>query len=136
MVCPQGIFSEDAMSVLKRTDLIGAVNNDVISAGPSRRAIRFGELWDVAIMGYGFPSFTRRYTWEGIENFAFDALLGKPAIVVIHHDYCSNHCSRLINFIERLNALESAPTWRSLGEVVRRSYRQRELLSGEVEIEM
>ena len=137
MVFPQGIFSEAAISALKHTDLIAAVNNDLISTDPHRRAVILSELWDVAVMGHSsFPIFTRRYPWEGIENFAFDALLGKPAIIVIHHDYCSNHCSRLINFIERVNVLECAPTWRSLGEVVRRSCRQRELSSGAVEIEM
>ncbi len=137
MVFPQGIFSEAAMRALKRTDLIGAVNNDAVSAGPHRRALMISELWDTAVMGYSnFPLFTRRYPWEGIENFAFDALLGKPAIAVIHHDYCSDHCARLVNFIERLNALQYAPTWRSLGEVVRRSCRQREVSPGEVEVEM
>ncbi len=121
----------------KRTDLIAAVNNDVISAGPHQRAVMISELWDIAVMGYSnFPIFTRRYPWEGIENFAFDALLGKPAIAVIHHDYCSDHCVRLVDFIDRLNALQCAPTWRSLGEVVRRSCRQREVSPGEMEVEM
>jgi hypothetical protein len=137
MVFPQGIFSEAAMSALKRTDLIAAVNNDVVSADPHRRPVAIAELWDIAVMGYSnFPLFTRRYPWEGIENFAFDAVLGKPAIAVIHHDYCSDHCARLVNFIKRLNAPQIAPTWRSLGEVVRRSCRQREVSPGEVEVEM
>src|SRR5439155_10604366 len=58
------------------------------------------------------------------------------AIAVIHHDYCSDHCARLVNFIQRLNALHRAPTWRNLGEVVRRSCRQREVSPGAVEVEM
>jgi hypothetical protein len=137
MVFPQGIFSEAAMSALKRTDLIAAVNNDVISADPHSRAVTIFEMWDIAVMGYSnFPIFTRRYPWEGIENFAFDALLGKPSIAVIHHDYCSDHCARLVNFIEGLNALQCAPTWRGLGDVVQRSCRQREVSPGEVEVEM
>ena len=136
MVFPQGIFSEAAMDVLKRTGLIASVNNDVISADPHPRAITVSDVWDIAVMRYSFPLFTRRYPWEGIENFAFDALLGKPAIAVIHHDYCSDHCVRLIDFIQRLNALQRAPTWRNLGEVVRRSCRQREVPPGAVEVEM
>src|SRR5213082_3584745 len=136
MVFPQGIFSEAAMSALKRTDLIAAVNNDIISADPYPRAITVSDVWDIAVMGYTFPLFTRRYPWEGIENFAFDALLGKPVIIIIHHDYCSDHCARLVSFIERLNALKYRLEWRSLREVVRRSYRQRELSSDEMEIEM
>jgi hypothetical protein len=136
MVFPQGIFSEAAMSALKRTNLIASVNNDIISADPHPRAITISDVWDIAVMGYPFPLFTRRYPWEGIENFAFDALLGKPAIAVIHHDYCSDHCARLINFIQQVNALKCSPTWRSLGEVIRRSCRQREVSPGKMEVEM
>jgi hypothetical protein len=136
MVFPQGIFSEAAMSALKHTDLIASVNNDIISADPRPRAITISDVWDIAVMRYTFPLFTRRYPWEGIENFAFDALLGKPTIAVIHHDYCSDHCARLVSFIEQLNALPCAPTWRNLGEVVRRSCRQREDSPGAVEVEM
>jgi hypothetical protein len=137
MVFPQGIFSEAAMSALKHTDLIAAVNNDVVCAEPHSRTITISDVWDIAVMRYSnFPIFTRRYPWEEIENFAFDALLGKPVIIIIHHDYCSDHCRRLVDFIDRLNALTCHLTWRSLGDVVRRSSRQRKLSSGEVEIEM
>jgi hypothetical protein len=136
MVFPQGIFSEAAMSVLKHTDLIGAVNNDVVSADPCPRAITISDVWDIAVMSYPFPLFTRRYPWEGIENFAFDTLLGKPAIAVIHHDYCSDRGERLVNFVQQVNALQWAPTWRNLGDVVRRSCRQKGDSPGAVEVEM
>ena len=136
MVFPQGVFSEAAMSALKRTNLIASVNNDIISADLHPRAITISDVWDIAVMGYSFPLFTRRYPWEGIENFAFDALLGKPAIAVIHHDYCSDHCARLVNFVQQVNALQCAPTWRNLGDVVRRSCRQRLDSTGVVEVEM
>ncbi len=52
------------------------------------------------------------------------------------HDYCSDHCARLVSFIERLNALKYRLEWRSLTEVVRRSYRQREISPDVVEVEM
>jgi hypothetical protein len=137
MIFPQGIFSEAAMSALKHTDLIAAVNNDVICADPHPRAITISDVWDIAVMRYNnFPIFTRRYPWEGIENFAFDALLGKPVIIIIHHDYCSDHCRRLVDFIDRLNALKCRLTWHSLGDLVRRSCRQRELSPDFVEVEM
>jgi hypothetical protein len=136
MVFPQGVFSEAAMSALKRTNLIASVNNDIISADPHPRAITISDVWDIAVMRYPFPLFTRRYPWEGIENFAFDALLGKPAVAVIHHDYCSDHCARLVNFVQQVNALQCTTTWRSLGDVVRRSCRQRLDSTGVVEAEM
>jgi len=137
MVFPQGIFSEAAMSALKHTDLIAAVNNDVLCAEPHPRAITVLDVWDIAVMRYkNFPIFTRRYPWEGIENFAFDALLGKPVIIIIHHDYCSDHCGRLVDFIDQLNALKCRLTWRSLGDVVRRSCRQRQFSPEVMEVEM
>jgi hypothetical protein len=137
MVFPQGIFSTAAMEALKHSGLIAAVNNDTISSDTPALRITIADVWDVALMKYcNFPLFTRRYPWEGIENFAFDALLGKPALAIIHHDYCSDHCARLITFIERMNAVKFAPTWRSLAEAVSRSWRERELSSGLVEIEM
>jgi hypothetical protein len=137
MVFPQGVFSRAAMDALKHTDFMAAVNNDVISAGPGARAITISDVWDTAVMAYGnFPILTRRYPWEGIENFAFDILLGKPAIIVIHHDFCHDRCLHLVKFVQRLNALKICLAWRSLGEVVRRSCRQRELSPGLVEVEM
>jgi hypothetical protein len=136
MVFPQGIFSEAAMRALKHTDFIAAVSNDVVSADLDRRTITISDMWEVALMGYSFPLFTRRYPWEGIENFAFDALLGKPAIAVIHHDYCSDHCARLVNFVQQVNALPCAPTWRNLGDVIRQSYGQREVSPGVIEVKM
>jgi hypothetical protein len=137
MVFPQGIFSEAAMSALKHSGLIAVVNSDVISSDSQPRAVTISELWDIAVMGYSdFPIFTRRYPWEGIANFAFDALLGKPAIMLIHHDYCSDHCAHLIDFIKGLNALKCPPTWSSLGEVVRSSCRQREVSPDAIELEM
>jgi hypothetical protein len=62
--------------------------------------------------------------------------LGKPAIAIIHHDYCSDHCARLVRFVQQVNALRCAPTWRNLGDVVRRSCRQRLDSAGAVEVEM
>jgi len=136
IVFPQGVFSETAMGVLKHTNLIAAVNNDIISADPYPRAITVSDVWDVAVMGYNFPLFTRRYPWERIENFAFDILLGKPCIAVIHHDFCRDRYAHLLEFIKQLNALNDGLLWRSLGDVVRHSCRQRELSAGVMEVEM
>jgi hypothetical protein len=137
MVFPQGVFSETAMNVLKRSEFIASINNDTISADPLPRSITVSDVWDIATMAYSsFPLFTRRYPWEGIENFAFDSLLGKPAIIVIHHDYCGDRCRQLADFVDRLNALKCPMAWCGLTEVVRRTYRYRELSLGSVEVEM
>jgi hypothetical protein len=136
MVFPQGVFSEAAMEALKHTNIIAAVNNDVISADADLRVITISDVWDVAVMRYSnFPLFTRRDPSDGIENFAFDILLGKPCLVVIHHDYCQNGYRHLLELIDHLNALHCPLSWRNLGEVVKRSYRRRELSADVVEIE-
>jgi hypothetical protein len=137
MVFPQGVFSAAAMGVLKDTNFTAAVNTEVISTDPKPPAIRICDVWDVAVMSYAsFPIFTRRYPSQGIENFAFDLLLGKPCIVVTHHDFFGDGYKQLVDFITGLNALAVPLSWRSLGDVVSRSCRQRELASQKMAIEM
>jgi hypothetical protein len=137
MVFPQGVFSQAGIEALKQTPFIGAVNNDVVSVDKPCRHVTIRDVWDVAVMCYStFPIFTRRNPWEGLENFAFDILLGKPALIVIHHDYCSDGCGRLIKFIERLNGLKCPLAWCSLAEALRRSYRQRKVSENAISLEM
>ena len=137
MVFPQGVFSKAGMDALKHTNFIGAVNNDVVSTDAGQPPLTIADLWAPAVMRYSsFPIFTRRYPWEGIENFAFDILLGKPALIVIHHDYCSDGYDRLTTFVEALNGLNCSLHWNNLGNVVRRSFRQKPLSSDAAEIEM
>jgi hypothetical protein len=125
MVFPQGVFSAAAMEALKHSNYVAAVNTEIASIDASRTMLKVSDVWDVAVTRYGFPLFTRRYPRDGVANFAFDALLGKPIIIVIHHDFCGDGGIELAAFVERLNALKTAITWRSLGELVRRSYRWR-----------
>jgi len=137
MVFPQGVFSEVAMAVLKRGDFIGVVNSEVVSTDPQPRQIKIADYWDVAVMNYSdFPIFTRRYPWAGVENFAFDILLGKPCIVVVHQNDCHDNCHHIVEFVERLNQLNANLHWTNLAEIVRRSFRQREISPGVVEVKM
>jgi len=137
MVFPQGVFSETAMRALKGSNFVGVVNSEVISVGPEPGTIRISDFWNVAVMNYhSFPIFTRRYPWQGLENFAFDILLGKPCIAVVHHNDCHDDCRHVAGFMETLNRLNARLVWRSLGDVVRRSFRRRELSANVAEIDM
>ena len=63
------------------------MNTEVAPAQRAANETTIADLWSVAIMRYGsFPIITRRYPSHGIENFAFDALLGKPCLIAAHHD--------------------------------------------------
>jgi hypothetical protein len=136
MVFPQGVFSSKAMSILKQANYSAAVNTEVVSV-PSDQTVAISDVWDAAVMNYAdFPIFTRRYPEQGVENFAFDVLLGKPCLVVIHHQNCRNHLKELSEFIDSLNALRCRLLWGSLADAVRRTYRQRDTCTGAIEIEM
>lgn len=137
MVFPQGIFSEQAILELKHAGFNAVVNTEVHSSLQGKRKLKISDVWDAAVMSYGdFPIYTRRYPAQGIENLAFDLLLGKPCLVVIHHDFFSDGYARLAQFIHQLNSLKVSIAWRRLGDVVRRGYRQRELSADRIEIEM
>lgn len=123
MVFPQGAFSPEAASALKRNGFFAAVNTEVAPADDASNETTLADLWSVAIVRYGgFSIYTRRYIDHGIENFAFDGILGKPCFIAGHHDIFRNHGSELAKFLQRLASLRWKLCWRSLGSAVCRSY--------------
>jgi hypothetical protein len=137
MVFPQGRFSPETGRALKLNGFDAAVNTEVAPVQQAANETTIADLWNVANMRYGtFPVFTRRYPAHGIENFAFDALLGKPCLIAAHHDVFRNHGRDLVDLVSRLNGLRWNLVWRSLGETVRRSFTTRRLDDGTSSIRM
>jgi hypothetical protein len=137
MIFPQGVFSSVCPEVLKRNGFLAAVNTETVPVDSPGARTRIRDVWDIAIMIYGgFPIFTRRYAFHGLENFAFDLLLGKPCLIVSHHDSFKDDCAELIELIERLRSLNCRLRWRPLGEVIRRACRRRMIAKGFEEVEM
>jgi peptidoglycan/xylan/chitin deacetylase (PgdA/CDA1 family) len=127
MVFPHGAFSSEAAYALKCNNFIAAVNTEVNPLGDGVPATRVRELWDVAIMRYAsFPIFTRRYMSHGLVNFAFDSLLGKPCLLVAHHEVFKDEGRELTAFVESLNSLAGGVRWRSVEAAVTRSHLSRE----------
>ncbi|MDH2403169.1 hypothetical protein QCM77_24915 [Bradyrhizobium sp. SSUT18] len=123
MVFPQGAFSPEAVSALKRNGFVAAVNTGVAPADVALNETTLADLWSVAITRYGgFSIYTRRYIDHGIENFAFDGLLGKPCLLVGHHDLFRDRGSELSEFVRQLARLRWKLCWRTLGDAVCRSY--------------
>ena len=123
MIFPQGAFSPEAGPALKENGFIAAVNTEVAPAIGSNETT-IADLWSIAILRYGeFPIFTRRYISHGIENFAFDGLLGKPCFIVGHHELLRDHGKKLSEFVASLKSLNWNLCWRTLGNAVCRSYR-------------
>lgn len=126
MIFPQGVFSSVCPDILKHNDFLAAVNTETVPVDLQNARTRIRDVWDVAIMTYGrFPIFTRRYAFHGLENFAFDLLLGKPCLIVAHHEVFKDGGDGLIELIEKLASLNCCLHWRSLGEVIRRACRCR-----------
>ncbi len=124
MVFPQGAFSPEAIMALKSNSFVAAVNTEIVPADNTVNKTTIADLWSVAILRYGqFPIYTRRYMHHGIENFAFDGLLGKPCFVVGHHELLRDHGKNLLDFIARLTSLHWRLCWRTVGDAVIRSYR-------------
>jgi hypothetical protein len=123
MVFPQGAFSPEAVSALKRNGFVAAVNTEVTPADDASNETTLADLWSVAIVRYGtFSIYTRRYMDHGIENFAFDGILGKPCFIAGHHDIFRDHGSELTEFLRQLASLRWKLCWRTLGDAVCRSY--------------
>jgi hypothetical protein len=126
MVFPQGVFSSRCPEVLKHQGYMAAVNTEICASDHDSGRVAVRDVWDVAILKYScFPVYTRRYPFHGVENFAFDRLLGKPTLIVVHHDHFRDGGAELLNFIERVTALQGSLRWRSLREVLARAYRFR-----------
>lgn len=131
MVFPQGAFSLEAACALKLNGFVAAVNTEVKPASNARNQTTIADLWNVAMMKYGtFPVFTRRALKHGIENFAFDALLGKPCLIGAHHDVFKHHGSDLVDFIATLNSLNWNLRWRPLGDAISHSFTVRNHAGG------
>jgi len=137
MVFPQGVFSSACPAVLQRHDFLAAVNTEILPVDSQNDRTRIRDVWDVAIMAYGgFPVFTRRYASHGLENFAFDLLLGKPCLIVAHHDSFRDGGMELIELIGKIESWNYPVRWRPLGDVLRRACRRRVTETGAEEIDM
>ncbi len=137
MVFPQGAFSSKCPKILKHSGFIAAVNTEISPVDRNAGSTRIRDVWDIAIMKYGgFPLFTRRYAHHGLENFTFDLLLGKPCLIVAHHEFFRDDSIALIQLIQALQNQTSALRWAPLGTLLRRACRRRVTASDTEEVEM
>jgi hypothetical protein len=136
MIFPQGIFSAESLRVLQQHGFVAAVNTEPLPS-PAREALTIRDSWALAITRYSsFPLFIRRYPADGLANFAFDILLGKPCLIVEHHNFFKGEHREVVGFAKALNSLNTTLRWRSLGDVIRRSYHWRIDSDGIVHVRM
>jgi hypothetical protein len=114
MVFPQGRFSSDAMRALRGADYLAAVNSTCLPTDGQASHLTIGELLRPAVTRFhGFPVFHRRYPHRLVDS-GFDLFLGKPALLVEHHQYFRDGYEQLEEFVTGLRNLEPALSWPTL----------------------
>ena len=118
MVFPQGLFSGEAMQVLKAEGYLAAVNSGILAANEKAPSVTVEDVLDVAVMKYsGFPLFNRRYPSQSDIEFRLDFFLNKPLLGVEHHGFFRNGLDSVDRFITRTNLISDRVKWATLGTI-------------------
>jgi len=134
MVFPQGRFSTAAIRALRANRYLAAVNTTVAPMDHGPRDTTMGDLLRPAVTSYnGFPIFLRHYSCN-IFDLAFDLYLGKPALLVEHHQFFRQGCAAMEAVVAELYRIEPSLSWPSLGDQLTRSCLQRRLPDGSTEV--
>jgi len=135
MVFPQGRFSAAAIQALRANRYLAAVNTTVFPMDHGPDDITIGDLLLPAVTRYnGFPIFMRHYS-RHLFDLAFDLYLGKPALLVEHHQFFRKGCAPIEAVVAELHKLAPTLTWPSLTYQLTRSCRERSLPNGSTEVQ-
>jgi hypothetical protein len=119
MVFPQGVFSVEAMRCLSTGGYLAAVNTEVADCHRQAR-LTLQDLLDPAVLCYdGSPLFSRRRPGDGPVNFAVDSFLGKPCLVVLHHDFFKGGIQNLEELVRTFAHFHPELSWDGLENIVK-----------------
>ena len=135
MVFPQGLFSTAAIAALRANNYLAAVNTTCFPTNIGPNDLKVGDLLRPAVTRYdGFPIFQRQYP-RHLFDCAFDLFLGRPALVVEHHEYFRDGYTTWEGFVAELYKLEPTLSWPSLTDQLTRSCLKRCLSNGSVAVQ-
>ena len=135
MVFPQGRFSTVAIAALRANNYLAAVNTTCFPTNSGLGDLTVGDFFRPAVTRYnGFPIFQRRYP-RRLFDFAFDLFLGRPALVVEHHEYFRDGVGTLEELVAALYQLEPDLTWPTLTSQLARTCQMRSLSNGSTEVQ-
>ena len=136
MVFPQGVFSTAALRAMKQAGFLAAVNSTPFPVDDPPEKLRVRDLLSPAVTRHSsLPLFIRHYPTR-LAEFALDLFLGKPALMVEHHDYFRDGYHQLEAFAAQINHLSDSIEWRGLEEIVRNSYLWRTDAGGVVHVRL
>jgi hypothetical protein len=134
MVFPQGRFSARAIKALRANDYLAAVNTTAFPADHGADDLRVRDFLRPAVTCYdGFPIFVRHYP-RSFFDIAFDLFVGKPALVVEHHQFFREGCGAMEEVVAGLYRADPALRWPSLSDQLMRSCLERTLPNGSEEV--
>jgi len=134
MVFPQGSFSVEALKALSSAGYLAAINTH-LQPSTVPEGLELRDLLSVAVTRFAdFPLFGRHYP-DGLDDFALDLFLGKPALVVEHHGYFRNGYSALQSFVARLSALDERLEWTNPATICSRACLTRTAGDGDVYVQ-
>jgi hypothetical protein len=135
MVCPREEYSVEALQALADSGrFLGLVNTGCIPRDLNSKCVRGSDLLLPAEDAFfGFPIFKRHY-WSDIAVFAMAAFLGKPAILVEHHDFFQDQYRSLKDFVARLKTTCPTMRWSSLDGMARQTCQRRRVASDVFEV--
>jgi hypothetical protein len=127
MVFPQGKFSSPALAALRTSGYLAAVNTTCFPTNAGDAPITIADNLRPAITKFdGFPLFQRRYP-RRLVDFAFDAFLGRPLLIVQHHDDFRDGYEKIEAFVDGLRKIEPNLTWPPLASQLMQSCMVRSL---------
>ncbi len=128
MVCPQELYSLEAMRAFADSRQITALV--CTACMPRNLAVAQLRGEDLLLPAqdsfFGVPIFKRHYSTD-IAVFAMAVFLGKPAILVEHHEFFRSGPGRAEEFVSQLARVCPGVRWTSLAETVRRTHLRRRL---------
>ncbi len=135
MVCPQEQYSLTALRAFSDSrQFVALMCTACIPRNLRTPQIRAADLLLPAQDSfYGFPIFKRHY-WNGMAVFAMALFLGKPAILVEHHEFFRDGSAGAEEFTRRLVELRPKLTWRSLADTVTRTHVRRRVSKSKQEV--
>lgn len=134
MVFPQGRFSTPAVLALRTNDYLAAVNTTCFPTNDGAEPLTISDFLRPAVTRFhGFPIFQRRYPRRLIDS-AFDIFLGRPVLLVQHHEYFRDGYQQWEEFVNGLHKLEPALAWTTLSSQLMRSCLMRSVSEDSMEV--
>jgi hypothetical protein len=135
-VCPQERCSLAAWQAFVRAGrFLAMVNTGCMPRDLSQASLCGADLLAPAQdCFFGFPVF-KRYYWGDMANFALSIFLGKPAILVEHHEFFNDSLSRIESFATDLRSIDDRVEWLPLESTVIQTHLRRTVSASETAVQ-